>query len=64
MNEQGNADSHDELRSATILFALTVAGIEDYSYTGAQAWTFTGNGVDNKLSGGSVSDSLNGADRQ
>ncbi|HKP23645.1 MAG TPA: M10 family metallopeptidase C-terminal domain-containing protein [Dongiaceae bacterium] len=62
VNEQGNTDSHDELRSATIRFAATVAGIEDYAYTGALAWTFTGNGVDNRLSGGSVGDSLNGAD--
>jgi Ca2+-binding RTX toxin-like protein len=62
VNEQGNADSHDELRSATVRFAATVADIEDYSYTGALAWTFTGNGIDNKLSGGSVGDSLNGAD--
>jgi Ca2+-binding RTX toxin-like protein len=62
VNEQGNTDSHDELRSATIRFASTVAGIEDYSYTGSLAWTFTANGIDNRLSGGSVGDSLNGAD--
>jgi len=62
VNEQGNADSHDELRSATIRFTSMVAGIEDYSYTGALAWTFTGNGIANRLSGGSVNDSLNGVD--
>ena len=62
VNEQGNTDSHDELRSATIRFAATVADIEDYSYTGALAWTFTGNGIDNRLSGGSAGDSLDGAD--
>ena len=61
VNEQGNTDGHDELRSATIRFASTVADIEDYSYTGALAWTFTGNGIANRLSGGSAGDKLDGA---
>jgi len=61
VNEQGNADSHDELRSATIRFASAVADIEDYSYTGTLAWTFIGNGIDNRLSGGSAGDKLDGA---
>ena len=57
-----NTGGHDELRSAAIRFASTVAGYRGLlPITGALAWTFTGDGVANRLSGGSGGDTLDGA---
>jgi Ca2+-binding RTX toxin-like protein len=60
VDEQANADSGDEVKSAKVLLSA-IAGIEHYTFTGAAAWSFTGGGADNRISGGSGADSLNGA---
>ncbi|HKP25759.1 MAG TPA: PQQ-dependent sugar dehydrogenase [Dongiaceae bacterium] len=60
VDEQGNADIGDEVKSASVLLAA-IAGIEHYAFTGTAAWTFAGNGSDNRVSGGSGADSLDGA---
>ena len=61
VDEQGNTDTSDEVRSASILLGA-MAGIEHYAYGGAAAWAFTGTSIDNKLSGGSNIDALDGGD--
>ena len=61
VDEQGNADTGDEVKSASVLLAA-IAGIEHYTFTGTKAWTFTGNGSDNRITGGSGADNLDGAD--
>ena len=60
VDEQGNTDSGDEVKSASVLLTA-ITGIEHYTFTGAKAWTFTGNGSDNRITGGSGADSLEGA---
>ena len=45
---------------SSILPTGIVAGIENYTYTGASAWTFTGNDLNNILVGGTGSDTLDG----
>jgi Ca2+-binding RTX toxin-like protein len=60
VDEQGNVDPGDEVKSASIRFAA-IAGIENYTYTGSAAWTFAGDGSDNRISGGSAADKLDGA---
>ena len=52
-------DSGDTLQAAFLLKA-TVAGIENYTYTGKLAWSFTGNDLDNVLTGGTGADHLAG----
>ncbi len=60
-NEEANNDAADAVKtSATIAAAFT--GIENYTYTGAKAWSFTGNDLNNVISGGTVNDSLDGGD--
>jgi Ca2+-binding RTX toxin-like protein len=61
VDEQANTDLGDEVKSATIRFSA-VAGIENYTYTGALAWNFLGTAAANRISGGSAADTLNGAD--
>jgi Ca2+-binding RTX toxin-like protein len=61
VDEQGNADTGDEVKSASLLLTA-IAGVEHYTFTGAAAWTFAGNGSDNRISGGGGADSLDGAD--
>ena len=60
VDEQGNTDTGDEVKSASVLLAA-ITGIEHYTFTGTKAWTFTGNGSDNRITGGSGADNLNGA---
>jgi len=60
VDEQGNTDTGDEVKSASVLLTA-IAGIEHYTFTGTKAWTFTGNGSDNRITGGSGADSLDGA---
>ena len=59
VDEQGNTDTGDEVKSASVLLAA-ITGIEHYTFTGTKAWTFTGNGSDNRITGGSGADNLNG----
>ena len=61
VDEQANTDSGDEVKSASVLLTA-IAGIEHYTFTGAAAWTFIGNGADNRITGGAGKDNLNGAD--
>jgi Ca2+-binding RTX toxin-like protein len=61
VDEQANTDLGDEVKSATVRFAV-IAGIENYTYTGATGWSFTGTAADNRISGGSAADTLNGGD--
>ena len=60
VDEEGNTDTGDEIVTKTAIAGLFV-GIENYTYTGTKAWTFTADGSDNRLSGGTVADNLNGA---
>ena len=60
VDEQGNTDAGDEVKSASVLLA-SIAGIEHYTFTGAAAWTFTGSGADNRITGGSGANNLDGA---
>jgi serralysin len=54
------ADIGDTVKSSAA--SLTAfAGIENYFFTGATAFTFAGDGVDNIVSGGAGSDTLDGA---
>jgi serralysin len=58
---EDGADSNDSVKSSVIVGLIN--GIENYTYTGALAWTLTvADGADNTLSGGSGSDKLNSAD--
>ncbi len=61
IDEQANADTGDEVKSAIVRFAA-ITGIENYTYTGALAWTFAGTASNNRISGGSGADNLDGAD--
>ncbi|HNB25565.1 MAG TPA: M10 family metallopeptidase [Alphaproteobacteria bacterium] len=61
VDEEGNADIGDQVKSS-VLIAGAITGIENYSYTGAAAWTFTADAADNQLSGGSGVDTLDGGD--
>ena len=61
VDEEGNTDTGDEIVTKAAIAGLFV-GIENYTYTGTKAWTFTADGNDNRLSGGTVTDNLNGAD--
>ena len=56
---EGGADSADTVKASAL--AGVFAGIENYIYTGAKAWTFTGDGSDSLLSGGALGDKLDGA---
>jgi Ca2+-binding RTX toxin-like protein len=60
VDEQGNADSADEVKTK-VAIAAAFADVENYTYIGAIAWSFTGNELDNKISGGSAKDTLTGA---
>ena len=60
VDEEGNTDTGDEVVTKAAIAGLFV-GIENYTYTGTKAWTFTADGSDNRLSGGTVTDNLNGA---
>jgi Ca2+-binding RTX toxin-like protein len=60
VDEESNTDTGDEVKSVTVLLAA-IAGIEHYTFAGTKAWTFTGNGSDNRISGGSGADNLDGA---
>jgi serralysin len=54
------SDTGDTVKSSAA--SLTAfAGIENYFFTGASAFTFTGDGVDNVVSGGNGNDTLDGA---
>jgi Ca2+-binding RTX toxin-like protein len=59
VDEGANAETGDEIKSS--LFVGLFAGIENYTYTGTKAWSFTGTTANNKLSGNTVNDTLNGA---
>ena len=60
VDEESNTDTGDEVVNKAAIAGLFV-GIENYTYTGTKAWTFTADGSDNRLSGGTVADNLNGA---
>ncbi|HVM85868.1 MAG TPA: FG-GAP-like repeat-containing protein [Candidatus Binatia bacterium] len=52
--------------SDTVIFGSfqvlsVIANVENYTYAGTKAWTFTGDGSDNHLVGGSGADTLSGA---
>ena len=49
VDERGNTDTGDEVKSAAPLIVAAIAGIEHYTYTGAKAWTFTGTAADNRI---------------
>jgi Ca2+-binding RTX toxin-like protein len=59
IDEGANADTGDEVKSSLVLGLF--AGIENYTYTGTKAWSFTGTTANNKISGNTVNDTLNGA---
>jgi Ca2+-binding RTX toxin-like protein len=59
VDEQGNADTGDEVKSASVLLS-SIAGIEHYTFTGAAAWTFAGSGANNRIFGGLGADNLDG----
>lgn len=44
----------------TLLTTGHFAGVENYTYSGTSAWTFSGDGADNILTGGSGADKLTG----
>jgi Ca2+-binding RTX toxin-like protein len=60
-NEEANNDAADAVKSSATI-AAAFAGVENYTYTGAKAWNFTGNDLNNVVSGGAGNDSLNGGD--
>jgi Ca2+-binding RTX toxin-like protein len=59
VDEEANADFGDEIRTSFLL-AAGIAGIENYTYLGSAAWTFTGTATHNIISGGSGNDTLDG----
>ena len=59
VDEQGNADANDTVKSSALI-AAGIAGIENYLYTGAKAWTFTADAGNNLISSGSAADTLKG----
>ena len=57
---EAGADSGDTVKSSAL--SLTAfAGIENYIFTGTMAWKFTGDSVNNMVSGGIGNDTLDGA---
>jgi Ca2+-binding RTX toxin-like protein len=58
IDEGANTDTGDAVKSSALIAAF--AGVEDYTYTGTKAWNFIGTADANKISGGSVNDTLNG----
>src|SRR6185503_6508768 len=60
VDEESNTDTDDGVVTKAAIAGLFV-GIENYTYTGTKAWTFTADGSDNRLSGGTVADNLDGA---
>lgn len=61
VDEDGNTDSADEVRTK-VAIAGSFEGVENYLYTGAKSWSFTANGLDNKVTSSGASDTLNGGD--
>ncbi len=61
MDEQGNADANDTVKSSALITA-GITGIENYLYTGTKAWTFTADVGNNLISSGSAADTLKGGD--
>jgi Ca2+-binding RTX toxin-like protein len=59
VDEEGNLGGGD-LVKASVKITSVFAGVENYTYTGTTAWTFTGDGSDNKITGGSANDTLIG----
>ena len=57
--EDGEDGALDTVTSS-VLIANGFAEVENYTYTGALAWTFTANGLDNVVSGGGGSDNIDG----
>ena len=55
------ASGTDELKTK-VKIAAGLVNIENYTYVGTVAWSFTGTSDDNKISGGAVNDTLNGGD--
>lgn len=55
------ASGTDELKTKAKI-AAGLANIENYTYTGTGAWSFTGTGDDNKISGAAGNDTLTGGD--
>ena len=58
VDEGANTDTGDEVKSNLQIGLF--AGIENYTYTGTKAWSFTGTTANNKIGGGTVNDTLNG----
>jgi Ca2+-binding RTX toxin-like protein len=54
------SDTSDTVKSSAASL-VAFAGIENYFFTGITAFTFTGDGVDNTVSGGNGNDTLDGA---
>lgn len=51
----------DEVKTK-VLIAGGLANVENYTYTGTKAWSFTGTGDHNTIVGAAAADTLNGAD--
>jgi Ca2+-binding RTX toxin-like protein len=60
VNETGGFSSDIDTIKTSVLLQLTTNEIENYTYTGTGAWSFTGTSEDNRLEGGSGADTLNG----
>lgn len=61
VDEEGNTDEGDEVLTK-LAIAGPVAGIENYTYTGTKAWTFTGSADANRVTGNTAADSIDGAE--
>jgi Ca2+-binding RTX toxin-like protein len=59
MNEEGNTDSGDELRTNQA-HSNALPGIEHYTFTGAKAIDFLADGAANRISGTALADTLDG----
>ena len=60
VDEEGNADITDGVKTS-VLIAVAIADVENYTYTGIKAWNFTGDNANNKITGGIGNDTLDGS---
>ncbi|HVO01065.1 MAG TPA: hypothetical protein VMT54_02635, partial [Candidatus Cybelea sp.] len=58
--ELAGANSGEDLIETTVLLKTAVANVEDYTYKGTADWTFTGNALNNFITGGIGNDTLDG----
>jgi Ca2+-binding RTX toxin-like protein len=52
----------DTVSAAVADIKAAIDNVENYVFTGSAAWSFTGNGLDNVITGGTKNDTLDGAD--